>query len=238
MFKGFNNRQQNGFVNLSFFGGRTAYGQGGCNFWLRADFGLSTQTNGANISSWADSVGGYIFEQATAANQPILRTSSASYNNLPVVEFSGATNPDALTSARRTIGIRTIAFIANYNSITVTNRLCSGAGYIALGGTSTGINGIAMLNAAIITSTGTTENTNVKICVISDNFIMVNGVIESTTSAIIDFGFITLGNQEGNIVIGSSLSGNIAEIIGYSTAITTDQALAISTQLNQKYVIY
>jgi hypothetical protein len=235
MFKGFNNRQQNGFPNLSFFGDRTAYGQGGCNFWLRADFGLNTQTNLGAVSSWTDYISGITFGQSTAGNQPRLLTSSASYNNLPVVEFQD--NQRVLERISLISGFRSIAFIANYDSLNTRNTII-GAGTtnaIALGGTTANINGVSVLSSTI--TSGTTENTNVKICVISENFIMVNGISENTSSNNLqNISYDKIGAADN--VATNRLIGKIAEIIGYSTAITTDQALAISTQLNQKYVIY
>jgi len=243
MFKGFNNRQQNGFTNLNFNGDYSAYGQSGCNFWLRADFGLNTQTDGAGISSWIDSVGGYIFEQATAGSQPTLVSSSLSYNNLPVVNFGSLR---LIASSKLIPGIRSIAFVANYNNLSTTHNMIISSDLnanqgIFLGGQASGINGVSMRNAAAILTTGTTENTNVKIAVISDNFIMVNGVAESTTNAIIDFSFRTLGNRSpstGAAATSTNLDGNIAEIIGFSTSLNQSQALALSNNINQKYAIY
>jgi hypothetical protein len=236
MFKGFNNRQQNGFPNLSFFGDRTAYGQGGCNFWLRADFGLNTQTNLGAVSSWTDYVSGINFAQATAANQPRLLTSSASYNNLPIVEFQD--NQRVLERISTISGFRSIAFIANYDFLNSRNTIM-GSGTlsaIVLGGTITNINGVSVLSSSTITS-GTTENTNVKICVISENFIMVNGISENTSSNNLqNISYDKIG--AGDISGANRLIGKVAEIIGYSTAITTDQALALSNNINSKYAIY
>jgi len=239
MFKGFNNRQQNGFPKLNFQGDRSAYGQVGCSMWMRADFGLNTQTNNAAISSWVDSITGIPFVQATAGSQPRLNLTNANYNNLPTVDFFD--NARFLTTQNETpiSNIKTIAFIANYDTINIVNRLCGSLGTtqsVGLGGTQAGVNGVFFGDSSTIYS-GTTENTNVKICVISDSLIMVNGVAESTNPAVnIQFSINTIGQSLA--LTGGRLIGKVAEIIGFSTSLNQAQALALSTQLNQKYVIY
>jgi hypothetical protein len=233
MFKGFNNRQQNGFTNLNFNGDYSAYGQSGCNFWLRADFGLNTQTNLGAVSLWQDYVSGFRFEQTTAGNQPRLLTLSASYNNFPAVEFQDTAR--FMTLINDSISLRTIAFISNYDTINQRNVLIQGGGVaVELGGTNAGINGVSLLsNNITLRSSGTTENTNVKICVISRNIIMVNGVVENSSTFDIDSSFTQISTAGT-----SSLRGKIGEIIGFSTSLNQDQALELSNNINAKYVIY
>jgi hypothetical protein len=237
MFKGFNTKQQNGFTNLNFNGDYSAYGQSGCNFWLRADMGLNTTTNLGAVSRWVDIVSGVIFEQATAASQPRLLTSDAAYNNLPVIQDNDGVR-SLVNQANQAIGVRSLAFVANYDTLLSRNALISAAGSayeISLGGSGTGINGVTF-RLATTPYTGTTESTSVKIVVISNGLLMVNGVVENTNSAInLDLGTIrTLFFVASQV----SLFGKVAEIIGFSTSLNQDQALALSTQLNQKYVIY
>jgi hypothetical protein len=230
MFKGFNNRQLHGFPNLSFAGDKSAYGQGSCSFWLRSDFGLNTQTNLGAVSSWVDSVNGYRFIENTAGNQPRLLTSSLSYNSLPVVEFQDTArrlvSPEGVQS-------RTIVFVANYDLLTIRNtviqNVLNGNTIINVGGSATNINGVSIeFQGGGIRISGTTENTNVKIGVITQNMIMVNGVVENSSTFDIDSTMSAIG----------PIQGKIAEVIGYTVPLTQTQALAISTQLNQKYVIY
>jgi hypothetical protein len=234
MFKGFNTRQQNGFTNLNFNGDYSAYGQSGCNFWLRADMGLNTQTNLGAVSLWQDYVSGFRFEQTTAGNQPRLLTSSASYNNFPAVEFQDTAR--FMTLINDSISLRTIAFISNYDTINPRNVLIQGSGVaVELGGTNAGINGVSLVsNNGTLRSSGTTENTNVKICVISRNIIMVNGVVENSSTFDIDSSF----NQISSSTTTASLRGKIGEIIGFSTSLNQDQALALSNNINSKYAIY
>jgi hypothetical protein len=237
MFKGFNNRQQNSFVNLNFAGDRSAYGQGGCMFWLRADFGLNTQTNGASVSSWTDYISGYNFVQATAGSQPVLRTSQAEYNNLPVIDFYPSLSQRNLgISGGVVTAFRTFVFVANYDSIRDVNNIVTfgSTNRIALGGTSAGWNGVSLLSNNVFT-TGTTESTSVKIAVISTNLIMVNGVTESTAANRITWGFNLIA--EGALGVGH-LRGKVAEILCFENELNEAQALALSNNINSKYVIY
>jgi hypothetical protein len=233
MFKGFNNRQQNGFPNLNFSSDKSAYNQNGCTFWLRADFGLNTQTNGGSISSWTDSISGVAFSQSTLANQPVLRTSQASYNNLPVVDFLAAGTGTLIGPVTL---FNTIAFIANYDSIGNRNAILSlnSTNGIFLGGTATGYNGVSIQNNGTVTS-GSTESTSVKIVVISNNLIMVNGVVEASTSFNIAFGFSLLGSIVGG---AGGFLGKCAEIICFEQSLNQNQALELSNNINTKYAIY
>jgi hypothetical protein len=238
MFKGFNNRQQHGFPSLSFFGDKTAYGQGGCSFWLRADFGTNTIIDGARVSTWIDSIGGIILGQTTSANQPFYDSQNASFNNLPVIDFNAANTrlyTDA-TGVRPISNVRTFAIVANYGTIQSRNYVISNFNDnsgIIYGGTTTGINGVGVYESTTLYS-GTTESTSAKITVITDNLIMVNGIVENNTSFNLQRTYNTIGHDSGTF----TLRGNVAEIIGFSFPLNQDQALAISTQLNQKYVIY
>jgi hypothetical protein len=237
MFKGFNNKQQNSFVNLNFAGDRSAYGQGGCMFWMRADFGLNTQTNGANVSSWTDYINGYNFVQATAGSQPVLRTAQAEYNNLPVIDFYPSASERSMPISGGVVtAFRTFAFIANYDSIRDINNIVNfgTANRIALGGINAGYNGVSLLNNSTLTS-GTTESTSVKIAVISTNLIMVNSVTESTAANRIDFGFNQISGAQGGF---GGLRGKVAEILCFENELNEAQALALSNNINAKYAIY
>ena len=63
---------------------------------------------------------------------------------------------------------------------------------------------------------------------------MVNGVVENSTAVTIQSNYSSLGRVSAS----GTLFGKLAEIIGYTQPLTTDQATAISNQLNAKYLIY
>lgn len=239
MFKGFQNksRQFNGFPNLNFQVNNEAYGFSGCTFWLDAAYGLNTQTNLAAVSSWTDRISGASFTQSTAANQPRYIQSSLSYNNFPVIDFY--TSARFLSSLIKYSGFSTIAFIANYDTLTDRNSMIGNVNQteplIALGGNS--FNGISIaLNDGPPSSAGTTDNTNVKICVINSSDIFVNGISEfSGTTRLTQVNFNRIGQW---VNIANALVGKVAEIIIYKYSLTNSECIELSTRLNSKYAIY
>lgn len=244
MFKGFQSKskQFNSFPALNFQMNNEAYGFSGCTFWLDAAYGLNTQTNLASVSSWTDKISNLSFTQPSAGSQPRLVTSNPSYNNFPTIE-SNSSGQKLINSVQKRFG-KTIAFVANYSSLQTTNpifsryqTLSSGTvGWVAAGGSFTGINGIAIRQLDTSFVSGTTENTSVKICVITPNSIYVNGVQESSTYNQIDqfscgiiFGVSTTLND--------TLIGNLAELIFWE-ANYAGRETEISDALNTKYAIY
>lgn len=71
-------------------------------FWIKADDGTSTTSNGAEVTSWADQLGSYS-ATATAGTAPVYVESGANYN--PGLTFNGT---DELMSA--TGGLNTVAY--------------------------------------------------------------------------------------------------------------------------------
>lgn len=244
MFKGFQNksRQFNGFPNLNFQMNNEAYGFSGCKFWLDAAYGTNTQTNLAAISSWTEKIQGITFTEATAANQPRYNSSNILYNNLPTIESQGLSRR-LINTTGVSLG-KTLAFVANYNTIINVNVVFSRYftsitdpfGFFMLGGTATGINGVAYRNNNLTYSTGTTESTSVKIVVFTPNAIYVNGVKESSSSS--DFFIHGIQMIFANSTARSdSLQGHLAEIISWNDDYTGSETI-ISDRLNTKYAIY
>lgn len=245
MFKGFQNksRQFNGFPNLNFQVNNEAYGFSGCKFWLDAAYGTNTQTNLAAVSSWTDKISNTTFTQETAGNQPRYNSSNILYNNLPTIESQGNTR-----RLENTTGFplgKTVAFIANYNTISATiNSVYSiyytsninPYGFFAVGGNSSGVNGVTFRDVNLTYHSGTTESTSVKIVVATPNAIYVNGVKESSS-------YNGIGNYSIGIILGNStarndsLQGHLAEIISWNNDYTGSETI-ISDRLNTKYAIY
>jgi hypothetical protein len=211
-------------------------------FHLNAAIGLDTNTNLGAVGSWTDQINNIEWTQGTAGNKPRLVLSDARYNNLPVVQFQD--------NARRMNSIygfsfpqnATVAFIANYDTIN-TNNAVMGALSISLsqrfilGGTATGANGPAIINDSGTYFSGTTEDTGVKICVMTYSNIMVNGVVEwsgtvtpSLSPLFVLGGFRTLTTN--------GLIGSLAEFIAYNQQLSTTDMLILSDNINSKYAIY
>lgn len=244
MFKGFQSksRQFNGIPALNFQMDNQAFGFSGCTFWLDAAYGLNTQTNLTAVSSWIDKISGLSFTQSTAGNQPRFVLSNPSYNNYPTVEsFNSAQRLINLT--QRPVG-KTVAYVANYNSLGNTNpvyapysNLASGTtGWSAVGGLAAGINGVVVRKLDASYASGTTESSAVKIVVITPNSIYVNGVQEFSGNTDVDK-FVCGMIMGISINTNDTLFGHLAELLFWNVDYSGRQS-EISSALNTKYAIY
>lgn len=247
MFKGFQNksRQFNGFPNLNFQVNNEAYGFSGCTFWLDASYGLNTQTDGQNITTWIDKNSNIVFRQNTAANQPFFRSSDISYNNLPVIDFS--TSRFLISDYLGvTIGNNmTLAFIANYDSLgrspyLLGRNTASSFGGVLLGGSDAGFTGIGFRNTAASLWMSTIENSNVHIVVIKKTEIVVDGVSVLSNASNNIFPELLLNIVGSGVAANSAsmLNGKIAEILKYEKEFNSEEMIYLSNILNTKYAIY
>jgi hypothetical protein len=241
MFKGFqNNRRSNGFNSfpaLNFQMNNEAYGFTGCTFWLDAAYGLNTQTDLAAVSSWQPRIG-YQFLQNTVANQPRLILSDAAYNNFSTVDFNGGSK--RLTANYPiSLGLTT-AIIANYTTIQIVNNVIgsSTSNYsVFLGGSAANFNGCGISDGGNVFS-GTTDNTNVKIFILTKSIILVNGVNEAGTPPTwaTNFQFDQIAMRQ--TLTNQSLNGKVAEIIMFNYEMSLSQCQRLSDNINTKYAIY
>jgi len=250
MFKGFQNTSRtngfNGFPALNFRMNNQAYGFSGCSFWLDAAYGLNTQTDLAAVSSWQTRIGGVAFTQSTAANQPTLVLSDASFNNLPTINFTAGNTRFMLSSPNSYVGLGnvTIAIVYQIQSTSTNgNRLVSdsttanNAIGIASNGANAGMNGLGLYTGtSTSTISGTTEDTNPHIGILSDRYVYVNGVQEATGSSQFIYGFNQLGSQGSTN--NTATQAKIAEIIIFNRLMTDLQMANLSTNINSKYAIY
>lgn len=242
MFKGFQDtsrsQQFKGFPNLNFQMNNEAYGFSGCTFWLNAAYGLNTQTDLDAITYWKDRIRNISFEQATAANQPRYNSSNANFNNYPAVEFQS--NTRYLLSS---IGIQTsasfaVAFVAKCNVANAANPnvllgiTSGGNGSIALRKTS--VNGIGWYNGGTNLMDSGVIDTNTHICVLTNNLIIIDGVVTTSGSVIPLISFI----QIGNLNTGYALQGTVAEIIVFNNLLSDSDCIKLSDNINSKYAIY
>ena len=246
MFKSFQDtsalQQFHGFPNLNMQQATSAYGFSGVTFWLDAAYGLNTQTNLGAVSSWQQRVGGGTFVQATAGSQPRLILNDANYNNLPSVE-SVDTSRHMISNngLRLNISGFTIAVISKVNieAVNFNGIFTIGAADADVffdGGVFPGFNGFGLRTAATNRIQGNTESTNPRIKIITgNNIVVVNGISETITGTIgsVNVEFLRLFGQGG-----SQLRGTIAEIIAFGYSMTSDEAIALSNNINQKYAIY
>ena len=241
MFKGFQKGQQfKGFPALNFQMNNEAYGFSGCTFWLDAAYGLNTQTDLAAVSSWQTRIGGITFIQSTAGNQPRLVLSNVNFNNFPTIE-----GQDTARRMNAILGLNipnnyTIVFIGNYNTLNSVNIIMGatvGNDSIGMGGINAPVTGVYKYNTLGNNFVmGTTNNTSAKICVLTNERLIVNNSQQSSTTS-------QWSNQFNQIFCalsnnGNGLTGNIAEIIIFYRTFTSSQCSEISNNVNSKYAIY
>lgn len=252
MFKGFqNNRRSNGFNSfpaLNFQMNNEAYGFSGCSFWLDAAYGLNTQTDLAAVSLWTDKIKGVQFTQSTAGNQPRFVLSSVNLNNYPTIENIDGSR---FMTAKLNTGFNltsnfTLVWIGKMNvnnnaSVIMGNGPNSSEPHSIIfhGGTSAGWNGFGYYQNGGFRLQGTTEGTNSRICIITNDTVMVNGVVENTGSIGSDFQSTLNVLFKYDTVSSFALRGETAEIIGWSNfKMTSSQMLTLSSNINTKYAIY
>ena len=254
MFKGFQDnsalQQFHGFPNLNMQQATSAYGFSGVTFWLDAAYGLNTQTNFGAVSSWQQRVGGGTYVQATAGDQPRLVLNDANYNNLPSVESLNAVNDFMIANTGLKLGTSyTVAIVAKANTIGNNSQCVIGfnqsntPGFILGGnrGTTTGIGFTTDVDTISPALQGTTESTNARIHIITNTNIVVNGINEVTgtgASRPIELTQIFRGGSIPGGVPLNPLIGSIAEIIAFGYSMTSDEAIALSNNINQKYALY
>lgn len=239
MFKSFQDnsslQQFHSFPNLNMQQATSAYGFSGVTFWLDAAYGLNTQTNLGAVSSWQQRVGGGTFVQGTAGSQPRLVLNDANYNNFPSVE---TVSVGRFMSA--SLGLKfnqnvTVAVISKVNTAQALNSIMGGATSegIVDGGTSAGFNGFGYYLTTTMQGQGTTESVNPRIKILTINSVIINGVLENTFTINRVAELISLFR-----VASTDMAGSIAEIIAFGYSMTSDEAIALSNNINQKYAIY
>jgi len=230
------NEKIKGFTKNRFTLSKVAYGYSGCNYWLDAQVGLNTVVDLAAVSTWQPKIGQTVF-QSTAGNQPRLVAADANFNNFPSVQFHD--NARYMTLSNNFFPFAesfTLAFVAKYDTLNTLNTIIS-----SLSGTPNilyfiGGSGFAVGIYDGAFKVGTSNNTNPKICIITNNRVMVNGVTETTfTSTIGSIGLNNLGRRDSTV---TALIGRIAELLIYQQNLSAAQCLDLSTQLNSKYAIY
>jgi len=65
-------------------------GEANLEFWLKADAGTSTTTDGVAVTTWSDQLNGNNAVQRSGISQPIYRTNRLNFN--PILDYSGSTN--------------------------------------------------------------------------------------------------------------------------------------------------
>jgi len=238
MFKGFNNRQQNGFPSLSFGKNDEAYNFNKCILWLDAAYGTSTVVNGANVSSWVDKINGVIYSQGTAGNQPTYVASDASFNNLPAINF-GSNNLRVLNgSASFGLGSLTHAIVVRNTLLTANNVniILGDGGFYGFGGAGSmaSATGFGFYQSGTAYTKSNIEDTSMHIVIFNRNYIIVDGVNQTSQTDSRTLNFSAIGSTNSNCPPNCIL----AEVLTFDYLMSTDDAIQLSSNINAKYLKY
>jgi len=200
-----------------------------------ATSGGSAVTDGNAVARWEDQSGsGFHLTQATAAAQPTLNNSTL--NGLPVLTFASG---DVISTASSVVtGSTSRVIFAVCSGSTGSSNVVASLGNQSGSGTLYAVTGeIAVRVANGSRGFGTSLSaTHVSLTVtettgnVSGAEVRVNGssVAASSTSA------QTLNTQSG-LEVGSSLGGDIAELLIYDAALSTAERDSIEDYLTTKY---
>ena len=214
----------------------------GLQLWLDADDSSTITLNGSTVSQWNDKSGNdYHVSQATASSQPTYTASAL--NSKSVVRFDGN---DELTSLDTVVGGST-----NRTVFVVFNSTGGSIQYGVTLGDSTSIGqsfsvsreiGVRV-NSGYRTWTTAVDSTHAIVTIVLDGtsttdlLAWKNGsslTVDLTSSRTINTaaGFII-----GNGSSGGNLTGDVAEIIVYNSALSTSDRQSVESYLSTKWGI-
>jgi hypothetical protein len=236
MFTSFTNNSRKEIFKGIYSGGiqeKVLYGFPGAYFCLDAAVNTSTTTDGAVVDSWTDYISGIIFNRF---GSPIYVANNPSYNNLPTVRVTA--DSSGFTSGGIVVG-KTVAIVTSYSFLNGLNCIyanpTSNSDVVANGGTASGVNGVVIRQGSGGYISGTTESTSVKIIVLTNNSIWVNGIKEN--SQLNTLGSAGINRLFNSGVANNTLRGDISEIVFWNKNYT-DNGNHICSGLNEKYNIY
>lgn len=222
--------------------------------WLKSTSGTSTTTNGSGISTWTNQMGGGNAVQPTSINQPTFQTSVSDVINFnPIVRFNSATSQSFNLSAN-IFGDGTTRTAANFFTVLKNNDLAqyNGLWYEVLDGNNRILQHLPWSSSGLYWdagSTSLTERLSVSNSYINNTSPLMWSFLAQNTSQSIKQDGQTIGTNSGaNITYGFTNSvkylgrsdggyfgGDMGEIIGYGTALTTTQIQQIESYLAIKY---
>ena len=243
-FKGWQSTRKNklfaGFPNIITPSSRMAYGFKNPSLFLDAGYNVSSFVNSAALDFWKDRFSNQSNFAAAGGARPLWIASDAGYNNNPVISFSTSQRFTASTE----IQFKTIVFVGNYAAVnSAYNALLINDGFynVSLGGLRSNFNSCGIFkdqNPTTIYIQGTTEDTTVKICAMSQSAVYINGVNEFTGAwnNELNQSFKYLGGHPSYST--THLNGKVAQLILFPYLFSDGDLLRISDELNAIYQRY
>jgi hypothetical protein len=213
-------------------------GISGASVWLRADQGVTT--TGTNIISWTNQAGATNF---TGNGNPQLTSASVNFN--PGITLSGSNYLTSTATILPANSAYTKFVVFKYDGTTANNIISSGpGGNNALFGYNTSTNLSIYHNGTILSAVNAVNNTRYYLGVAgfssgaaAGTFINVDGTTKASMNSSAGYAASTM--QLGAHNNGSNLTGRIAEVIVYPSALgsTSTATKQIESYLGLKYGI-
>jgi len=216
----------------------------GLQLWLDADDSDTITLNGSTVSQWNDKSGNdYHVSQSTASNQPTYTASAL--NSKSVVRFDGN---DELTNGSAT----PVGGSTNRTVFVVFNSTAGSIAYgVVLGdstsnGQSFGISreiAVRVHNGNRVWSTGAINSTHSIVTIVLDGTSTTdlsawkNGSSLTASSTSAQTINTAAGIIVGNGTVGGNLTGDVAEIIVYNSALSTSDRQSVESYLSTKWGI-
>lgn len=202
----------------------------GCKLWAAGN--LLSLSNNDPVSSWTDFSGNSNSPtQGTGAAQPTFKTNIL--NGLAIVRFDGG---DYLTKAW-TLGPPSTAFIVVKSAFDATDCLDGGSLNQSVFQRASSTSALAFDGAALFATVGNWSNFNYY-CIVWNGASSLIGVNGTETTGILGTGGYNTGVAIGAGGDGTNaITGDIAEVIIYDTALSIGNRGAANTYLASKYAL-
>jgi uncharacterized repeat protein (TIGR01451 family) len=220
--------------------------------WLKADAGTSSTTDGATVSTWTNSAAGAEVSTASAGLIPLYRVTSSNFNFNPLLDFDGVDDYYAGTSNFGVTGT------SLFTAFAVSRRATDSSSDMLFGGNAAANNNFGFMihsndlgvveatnfgtrsgtNATALAGIGTIKGVNRSA---SNTWQLYhNGATDGTAGVIGTFAG-TLATSNLNIGVGEGtqapFDGDIAEIVIYSSSLTSAEMNRVQSYLGIKYGI-
>lgn len=212
--------------------------------WLDADDSSTITLNGSTVSQWDDKSGNnYHISQATASNQPTYVSSVLNGRN--IVRFDG--NDELLNGSATVVGgstNRTVFIVFNSTAGSLTYGVFLGDS--TSNGQSFGISreiAVRVNNGNRVWSTGAINSTHSIVTIALDGTSTTdlsawkNGSSLTASSTSVQTINTAAGIIVGNGTVGGDLTGDVAEVIVYSSALSTSDRESVESYLSNKWGI-
>lgn len=212
--------------------------------WLDADDSSTITLNGSTVSQWDDKSGNdYHVSQGTASNQPTYTTSVL--NSKSVVRFDG--NDELLNGSATVVGgstNRTVFIVFNSTAGSVTYSVTLGDSTST--GQAFGISreiAVRVNNGSRVWSTGAINSTHSIVTIALDGTSTTdlsawkNGSSLTASSTSAQTINTAAGIIVGNGTSGGNLTGDVAEVVVYSSALSTTDRESVESYLSSKWGI-